>query len=130
MKNCLVVEDSRVMRTVARRIFEELQFDIGEAEDGMAGLRACRDKMPDVIFLDWNLPSMPGLEFIKSVRGQQNGAHPVILFATTENDPDEIAQRHRRRRRRLYDEALRPRCRCAPSWSNSGSPLEPIRKCA
>ena len=91
MKHCLVVEDSRVMRTVARRIFEELKFDIGEAEEGMAALRAVRDKMPDVIFLDWNLPSMPGLEFIKSVRGQQNGAHPVILFATTEHDPDEIA---------------------------------------
>ncbi len=91
MKNCLVVEDSRVMRTVARRIFEELQFETGEAEDGMGGLRACHDKMPDVIFLDWNLPSMPGLEFLKSVRGQQNGAHPVILFATTENDADEIA---------------------------------------
>lgn len=92
MKNCLVVEDSRVMRTVARRIFEELQFEIGEAEDGMGGLRACHDKMPDVIFLDWDLPSMPGLEFLKSVRGQPNGAHPVILFATTENDPEEIAQ--------------------------------------
>ena len=92
MKHCLVVEDSRVMRTVARRIFEELKFDIGEAEEGMAALRAVREKMPDVIFLDWNLPSMPGLEFIKSVRGQQNGSHPVILFATTENDPDEIAQ--------------------------------------
>ena len=92
MKHCLVVEDSRVMRTVARRIFEELKFEIGEAEEGMAALRAVRDRMPDVIFLDWNLPSMPGLEFIKSVRGQQNGSHPVILFATTENDPDEIAQ--------------------------------------
>lgn len=91
MKNCLVVEDSRIMRAVARRIFEELKFTIGEADDGMMGLRAVRDRMPDVIFLDWNLPSMPGLEFVKSVRGQQNGAHPVILFATTENDPDEIA---------------------------------------
>ncbi len=91
MKNCLVVEDSRVMRTVARRIFEELQFEIHEVEDGMGGLRACHDKMPDMIFLDWDLPSMPGLEFLKSVRGQQNGAHPAILFATTENDPETIA---------------------------------------
>jgi two-component system, chemotaxis family, chemotaxis protein CheY len=92
MKSCLVVEDSRVMRTVARRIFEELHFDTSESEDGLRGLRKCRDRMPDVIFLDWNLPSMPGLEFVKSVRGQQNGGHPVILIATTENDPDEIAQ--------------------------------------
>lgn len=91
MKHCLVVEDSRVMRTVARRIFEELKFDIGEAEEGMAALRAVREKMPDVIFLDWNLPSMPGLEFIKSVRGQQEGGRPVILFSATERDPDEVA---------------------------------------
>ena len=91
MKHCLVVDDSRVMRAVARRIFEDLKFDTGEAEDGMGALRICHEKMPDVIFLDWNLPSMPPLEFIKSIRGQQNGVHPVILFATTENDADEIA---------------------------------------
>ncbi|HXR94850.1 MAG TPA: response regulator [Rhizomicrobium sp.] len=91
MKNCLVVDDSRVMRTVARRIFEELQFAIGEAEDGMGALDACREKMPDLIFLDWDLPSMPAVEFVKSLRGQQNGQRPVILFATTENDAGEIA---------------------------------------
>jgi two-component system chemotaxis response regulator CheY len=92
MKHCLVVDDSRVIRTVARRILEELQYSVGEAEDGMEALRACREKMPDLIFLDWNLPTMKGLEFVKSVRGQQGGAHPVILFCTTENDAGEIAQ--------------------------------------
>ena len=92
MKHCLVVEDSRVMRTVARRIFEELKFDIGEAEEGMAALRAVRDKMPDVIFLDWNLPSMPGLEFIKSVRGQQIVSHPKNQNTTTKKKPNKIAQ--------------------------------------
>jgi two-component system chemotaxis response regulator CheY len=91
MKHCLVVDDSRVIRTVARRILEELSYSVAEAEDGMTGLRACREKMPDLIFLDWNLPSMKGLEFIKSVRGQQDGGHPVILFCTTESDPDDIA---------------------------------------
>ena len=91
MKHCLVVDDSRVIRTVARRIMEELHYSVEEAEDGMTGLRACRDKMPDLIFLDWNLPTMKGMEFIKSVRGQQGGARPVILFCTTESDPTEIA---------------------------------------
>jgi two-component system chemotaxis response regulator CheY len=91
MKYCLVVDDSRVIRTVARRILEGLSYSVDEAEDGMTGLRACREKMPDLIFLDWNLPSMKGLDFIKSVRGQQNGDQPVILFCTTESDPDEIA---------------------------------------
>lgn len=91
MKHCLVVDDSRVIRTVARKIMEELHCAVEEAEDGMAALRALREKMPDLIFLDWNLPTMKGLDFVKSVRGQQDGGHPVILFCMTESDPDEIA---------------------------------------
>jgi two-component system chemotaxis response regulator CheY len=91
MKQCLVVEDSRVIRTVARRIFEELEFATDEAEDGMSALRACREQMPDVIFLDWEMPSMSGLEFLKSLRGQPGGHRPVVLFCTTENDADQIA---------------------------------------
>jgi two-component system chemotaxis response regulator CheY len=91
MKNCLVVDDSRVIRTVARKILEELHYAVDEAEDGMGGLRAVREKMPDLIFLDWNLPSMKGLDFVKSVRGQTDGGHPVILFATTESDAGDIA---------------------------------------
>ena len=91
MKHCLVVDDSRVIRTVARRILEGLSYSVDEAEDGMTALRACHEKMPDLIFLDWNLPSMKGLDFVKSVRGQHDGARPVILFCTTESDPDDIA---------------------------------------
>lgn len=91
MKHCLVVDDSRVIRTVARRIMEDMQYTVTEAEDGMSALRSVREKMPDLILLDWNLPTMKGVEFVKSVRGQQNGAHPVILFCTTENDATEVA---------------------------------------
>jgi two-component system chemotaxis response regulator CheY len=91
-KNALVVDDSRVFRTVARRILEELDFTVAEAEDGMGALRACREKMPDIILFDGNLPSMKGVDFLKSVRGQMGGDRPVILVATTESDADEIAQ--------------------------------------
>lgn len=92
MKHCLVVDDSRVIRAIARRILEGLSYSVDEAEDGMAGLRACREKMPDLIVLDWNLPSMKGMEFVKSLRGQQGGHQPFILFCATENDAGEIAQ--------------------------------------
>ncbi len=91
MKHCLIVDDSRVVRAVARRILENLDYAVEEAEDAVAGLRACREKMPDLIFLDWNLPQMKGVDFVKSVRGQEQGAHPVILFCTTESDPAEVA---------------------------------------
>ena len=77
--------------------------------------------MPDLIFLDWNLPSMKGVDFVKSVRGQQDGGHPVILCATTENDAGEIAARRRGRRQRIYHEAVRRRAPCAPSWPISAS---------
>ena len=91
MKTCLIVDDSRVVRTVARRILEELDYSVAEAEDAVAGLRACRENMPDLIFLDWNLPQMKGVDFVKNVRGQDEGARPVILFCTTESDPAEVA---------------------------------------
>jgi len=91
MKHCLIVDDSRVIRTVARRIMEQMDYAVEEAGDGLTGLRACHEKMPDLIFLDWNLPTMKGVDFVRSVRGQHDGGQPVILFCTTENDVDEIA---------------------------------------
>ena len=89
--HCLVVDDSRLFRTVARRIFEEMRFEVVEAEDGMTALRACRERMPDLILLDGHLPGMKGVDFLKSVRGQQGGNRPMILVTTTESDADEIA---------------------------------------
>jgi two-component system chemotaxis response regulator CheY len=92
MKYCLVVDDSRAIRAVARRILEEMHFEADEAEDGMSALRACRDRMPDLIVLDWNLPNMSGVDFVKSVRGQPDGARPKILFCATENDSAYLAE--------------------------------------
>jgi two-component system chemotaxis response regulator CheY len=91
MANCLIVDDSRVIRTVARRIFEELHFVTGEAEDGMSALRACREKMPDLILLDWCMPGMTGVDLVRSLRAQADGARPIILISTTEMDANEIA---------------------------------------
>jgi two-component system, chemotaxis family, chemotaxis protein CheY len=60
MKNCLVVDDSRVIRKVARRILEDLSFQVEEAGDGAEALSRCRSNMPDAILLDWNMPVMNG----------------------------------------------------------------------
>jgi len=91
MAHCLIVDDSRVIRTVARRIFEELHFVTGEAEDGMAALRACREKMPDLILLDWCMPGIAGVELVRSLRAQPEGSRPLIVISTTEMDAGEIA---------------------------------------
>lgn len=92
MKHCLVVDDSRVIRKVARRILEELQFDISEASDGKEALDVCRTGMPDVVLLDWNMPVMNGIEFLRALRREKGGEAPVVVFCTTENDLDHITE--------------------------------------
>jgi two-component system, chemotaxis family, chemotaxis protein CheY len=92
MKTCLVVDDSSVIRKVARRILEELEFEIAEAEDGEQALDACRSKMPDAILLDWNMPKMDGYEFLRLLRRLPDGDRPKVVFCTTENDVAHIAR--------------------------------------
>jgi two-component system chemotaxis response regulator CheY len=86
MKFCLIVDDSRVVRKVARRILEDLDFEIEEAADGKLALEACLRRMPDVVLLDWNMPVMNGLEFLIELRQAQGGGAPIVVFCTTEND--------------------------------------------
>ena len=92
MKTCLVVDDSSVIRKVARRILEGLEFEIAEAEDGEQALEACRARMPDAVLLDWNMPKMDGYEFLRSLRRMPGGDAPKVVFCTTENDVAHIAR--------------------------------------
>jgi two-component system chemotaxis response regulator CheY len=86
MKTCLVVDDSKVVRMVARKILEELDFDILEAADGKEALDVCVKSMPDAILLDWNMPVMSGIEFLRQLRKTSGGDGPIVVFCTTEND--------------------------------------------
>ena len=92
MKNCLVVDDSSVIRKVARRILEGLEFEVAEAEDGEQALEACRRQMPQAVLLDWNMPRMDGYEFLRALRRMPDGDRPKVVFCTTENDVAHIAR--------------------------------------
>ena len=92
MRNCLVVDDSRVIRKVACRILQDLKFETDEAEDGVSALASCRTRMPELILLDWNMPNMNGIEFLRTLRHERNGLHPVVVFCTTENDVAHITE--------------------------------------
>jgi two-component system chemotaxis response regulator CheY len=92
MKTCLVVDDSSVIRKVARRILEGLDFNILEAEDGEQALSSCRTSLPDGILLDWNMPRMDGYEFLRALRRLPGGDQPKVVFCTTENDVAHIAR--------------------------------------
>ena len=68
MKSCLIVDDSKVIRMVARKIMQELGFETIEAADGQEALDECKSKLPDAVLLDWNMPVMDGLEFLVEMR--------------------------------------------------------------
>lgn len=92
MKSCLIVDDSRVVRKVAGRIVQDLQFEVLESGDGADALNNCRQNMPDAILLDWNMPVMNGLDFLRALRREPGGTKPVVVFCSTENDPEHIGE--------------------------------------
>src|SRR5579871_6681396 len=92
MKVCLVVDDSRVIRKVARRILEDLGLEVAEAADGMEALAWCRAAMPDAILLDWNMPVMNGVDFLRRLRAEPGGEVPKVVFCTVENDVAHIRE--------------------------------------
>lgn len=88
----LVVDDSKVVRKFGRRILEELSIEVFEAEDGKDGLEKCASNRPDVILLDWNMPVMDGITFLKEMRKNADYASIIVIFCTTENDFTKIQE--------------------------------------
>ncbi|MCO5130053.1 MAG: response regulator [Xanthobacteraceae bacterium] len=92
MKTCLIVDDSSVIRKVARRILESLDLQIVEAEDGEKALELCKRGLPDGVLLDWNMPVMDGYDFLRNLRQMHRGGEPKVVFCTTEHDVAHIAR--------------------------------------
>lgn len=92
MKTCLIVDDSRVVRKVASRIVRDLGFSVTEASEGAEALRMCRESMPDAVILDWNMPTMNGIDFVKALRREENGKAPRVVFCSIENDAEHIRE--------------------------------------
>ncbi len=82
MQHCLIVDDSAVIRKVARRILDGAGYYVSEASSGAEGWRLCRNTMPDVLMLDYILPDMTAIEFIESLRRSTSGPLPRILLCT------------------------------------------------
>ena len=92
MKQCLIVEDSEVIRKVASRIMTNLNFEVIEAENGQQALDICDSGMPDMILLDWQMPVMGGMEVLQSFRPLNKKKRPFILYCATENDKVELSR--------------------------------------
>ena len=92
IRTCLIIDDSRIIRKVARRIVESLGYEVDEAADGAEALAYCGGAMPDVLLLDWNMPVMDGLSFLRRLRALPGGDRPKVLFCTIETRPERIAE--------------------------------------
>src|SRR6476659_7966614 len=92
MKTCLGVDDSSVIRKIASRILEEMNFRIIEAEDGAQALEICKRELPDAVLLDWNMPVMDGFYFMVQFRQLPGGVFFFNDTATTENGIDHISR--------------------------------------
>ena len=87
----LLVEDSRTMRNIQRGILAQMGYeDVEEASDGLDALSRLPDIEPDLVLLDWNMPEMDGLSFVKRVRAAGN--HVPIIMVTTESQKAKVVE--------------------------------------
>lgn len=88
MARCLVVDDSEVMRGIASDILRDLGHDAAEAADSPHAVTACEGGV-DVVLLDWDLPAMGALDFLRAAASME--PRPVIVLCAAENDPRQFA---------------------------------------
>lgn len=89
----LVIDDSRVACTVIRGVLREMGIESVEAGDGRQGLDALRAAPDlDLVLVDWNMPVMDGLEFIKAVRAQREFDAVKIVMVTTETESEQVTR--------------------------------------
>src|SRR3546814_21012265 len=91
-KSCLVVDDSKVIRKVARHILESMSSSVEQAADGQEALTFCRVNRPDVILFDWNMPVMIGMEFLGTFNDPYYARQDRlrVFFCTPDNSIDPI----------------------------------------
>jgi two-component system chemotaxis response regulator CheY len=92
-RSALVVDDSRAQRSMLRRLLTERGYEVFEAGDGNEGVDSlARTGAVDLVLVDWNMPNMDGLEFIKVVRGNPEYERVQLVMVTSESEPAHIAR--------------------------------------
>jgi two-component system, chemotaxis family, chemotaxis protein CheY len=89
----LVVDDSRAIRSMLRRLLQGLGFEVAEAGNGAEALENLETGGRfDLALVDWNMPVMDGLEFVKTMRSDRRFADVVVLMVSSESDPAKVAR--------------------------------------
>ena len=90
----LIVDDSRAMRLILSRIVVGLGFEVQQAGNGLEALEVLNasEDVPELALVDWNMPEMNGLEFIKAVRAEQKWRSMNLMMVTTEAEHGQIVR--------------------------------------
>jgi len=90
----MVIDDSRAMRLILRRIVSGLNFDVVEAGNGREALDrlAELEVVPELALIDWNMPEMNGLEFVTAVRADKKYRGMTLMMVTTESEHGQIVR--------------------------------------
>ncbi len=97
LKKIFVVDDTAFMRTTLVKYLIELGFsreNITEFENGRLALTALitSEVIPDIIFSDWNMPIMTGIEFLKALRKEEQFKNVPVVMITTVSEKDKIVE--------------------------------------
>lgn len=91
--HALIIDDSRAMRAILRRILTKTGFKISEAGNGLEGLeRLAENDDISICLVDWNMPEMNGYEFIKAVRRDKSNKHIWLMMVTTETEMSRVVK--------------------------------------
>jgi two-component system chemotaxis response regulator CheY len=89
----MVIDDSRAMRSILRRIVTELGFDCVEAANGQEALDIMNGgSLPDVALVDWNMPVLDGLSYVSAVRGNRDWRDVSLMMVTTEGEHAQVVR--------------------------------------
>ena len=92
MSKALVVDDSRTIRTIIKRILIDLGFQVCEAGNGVEALKVmeAEKNQIDLVLADWNMPEMNGLELVKQLRQNPEYSSLKVIMVTTETEMDHM----------------------------------------
>src|SRR5437879_2955552 len=89
----LVIDDSSTTRSILRRYLRQMNYEVLEAGNGREALDRCHEaKDIDVALVDWNMPVMSGIEFVRALRLQKEHDRVKLMMVTTENDAARIIE--------------------------------------
>jgi len=90
MKTFLVVEDSKIIRTIAARALQDMGFATIETGDGETALETCKKSLPDAVLLDWLLPKKDGFAFMAEFRKIPGAEDVPVIFCSSKTEPEDI----------------------------------------